>query len=236
MVVVAGRVSPCGGSAAGAVPRARSVGHRNSAGERRASRSLRVSTYLHASVLPSHYAVVGASDPVDAAVWSRFGDPLVTNRPRPPRLIWPPFRPASALPRTSIRVQVLLVPRAARSRFALFLRDIEANPRRSFRSPFPDDSEHQSWLDPSGCCPPGVRHHERRAIRLSRRVLNGRRFRFVRRSDGHVGWFISPPAVLVVVRHRPGYSIGTVHYRWAVYQTVCPHHDGRVGRIRRKNR
>ena len=61
-----------------------------------------------------------------------------TRRPRPPRLIWPPFRPAD---RASSEVHSCAVPFWCAARPPLlaisrcFSGDIEANPRRSRRSP-----------------------------------------------------------------------------------------------------
>jgi hypothetical protein len=62
----------------------------------------------------------------------------VTRRPRPPRLIWPPFRPAL---RASSGVHSCAVPFSWAARPPLlaisrcFSGDIDANPRRSFRTP-----------------------------------------------------------------------------------------------------
>ena len=62
----------------------------------------------------------------------------VIRRPRPPRLIWPPLRPAA---RASSAVHSCAVPYSCAARPPLlaisrcFSGDIDANPRRSFRIP-----------------------------------------------------------------------------------------------------
>src|SRR5687767_8002381 len=61
-----------------------------------------------------------------------------TRRPRPPRLIWPPLRPAA---RASSAVHSCAVPFSCAARPPLlaisrcFSGDMEANPRRSLRTP-----------------------------------------------------------------------------------------------------
>jgi len=72
----------------------------------------------------------GSGDPVGSAG--------TTRRPRPPRLTWPPFRPAL---RASSAVHSWAVPFSWAARPPLlaisrcFSGDIDANPRRSFLSP-----------------------------------------------------------------------------------------------------
>jgi hypothetical protein len=66
------------------------------------------------------------------------GGEIGTSRPRPPRLLWPPFRPAA---RASSGVHSCAVPFSWAARPPLlaisrcFSRLIEANPRRSLRVP-----------------------------------------------------------------------------------------------------
>ena len=85
-----------------------------------------------ARVVNSRYS--GRPEPPVASPVASAG----TSRPRPPRLIWPPFRPAA---RASSAVHSCAVPFSCAARPPLlaisrcFSGDIDANPRRSLRTP-----------------------------------------------------------------------------------------------------
>src|SRR4029077_1389337 len=100
------------------------------------------------------------------------------SRPRPPRLTWPPLRPAL---RASSAVHSWAVPFSCAARPPLlaisrcFSADIDANPRRSLRSPV-------VTAQPSVCLPTQCADDVRTLrLRLGRRVLHAWGTRLVER-------------------------------------------------------
>ncbi len=152
------------------------------------------------------------SEPIVGAVSIR--------RPRPPRLIWPPFRPAE---RASSEVHSCAVPFWCAARPPLlaisrcFSGDIEAKPRRSFRSPatfrllIRSFIVRLSWL---------ARHHIGRTAGFGRRILDGGRFGFVRRGFRcFLRWILDVTLSVIVVLHA--FTPRCCGFRRLRYQRLC---------------
>ena len=160
-----------------------------------------------------------------------------TSRPRPPRLIWPPLRPAD---RASSEVHSCAVPFwwAARPPLLAISRcfsgDIDAKPRRSLRSPFTIRPFAASFIAALSLGhPSGFRHQSRPAVAaLVLPADPGREQVSVRRSECRACGPVLPAGVGLVsslfARAIPSTLRATVGLH---YQSLChelPPADGRV--------
>src|SRR6185503_6860789 len=157
------------------------------------------------------------------------------RRPRPPRLICPPLRPAD---RASSDVHSCAVPFWCAARPPLlaisrcFSGVMDANPRRSFRSPVVRPGA-KSIMVRLSVWPSRRTHDIWSSVGLCGRILDGRGFGFVRGGNGCLVGIIRRTRAFVFVLHCHAVShVLLTVLPPRIYQSLCQRRsvvDGRAG-------